>query len=354
MLIANPIYDTVFKYLMEDSRVARLIISTIIDAEIDELVFTPRERTAHIPSLGVTVFRLDFSAVIRTVEGERRNVLIELQKADGGEDVRRFRRYLAENYYERPTPFPGSHKTLTGECFGGTPAHDAKVVDKQTKAGPVPVKTDPPEKAILPIISIYILGETLPALKGYSAIKVKRRYLDAVTGEEITKRVPFIESLTHDSYVVQLSELNARRRNRLEQLLSLFEQVNMVEKQHLKEFTESLPKEFQPILERLIRAALDRRILEEMIVEDDVLTQWKEKERKFEQQLEEAKVREEEAKAREEEAKAREEEAKAREEEAKAREEEAKAREEVALAEIEELKRQLNLLDKKTTPKPTR
>ena len=347
MLIANPIYDTVFKYLMEDSRVARLIISTIIDAEIDELVFTPRERTAHIPSLGVTVFRLDFSAVIRTVEGERRNVLIELQKADGGDDVRRFRRYLAENYYDRSTPFPGSHKTLTGErfggtpfpeshktltgrrgaeCFGGTPSHDAKVVDKQTKAGPVPVKTDPPEKAILPIISIYILGETLPALKGYSAIKVKRRYLDAVTGEEITKRVPFIESLTHDSYVVQLSELNARRRNRLEQLLSLFEQVNMVEKQHLKEFTECLPKEFQPILERLIRAALDRRILEEMIVEDDVLTQWKEKERKFEQQLEEA----------------------------KAREEEAKAREEVALAEIEELKRQLNLLDKKTTPKPTR
>jgi len=340
MLIANPIYDTVFKYLMEDSRVARLIISTIIDAEIDELVFTPRERTAHIPSLGVTVFRLDFSAVIRTVEGERRNVLIELQKADGGEDVRRFRRYLAENYYERPTPFPGSHKTLTGECFGGTPAHDAKVVDKQTKAGPVPVKTDKPEKAILPIISIYILGETLPTLKGYSAIKVKRRYLDAVTGEEITKRVPFIESLTHDSYVVQLSELNARRRNRLEQLLSLFEQVNMVEKQHLKEFTECLPKEFQPILERLIRAALDRRILEEMIVEDDVLTQWKEKERKFEQQLEEAKAREEEERRQK--------------EEAKVREEEAKAREEVALAEIEELKRQLNLLDKKTTPKPTR
>jgi len=206
----------------------------------------------------------------------------------------------------------------------------------------------------LPIISIYILGETLPTLKGYSAIKVKRRYLDAVTGEEITKRVPFIESLTHDSYVVQLSELNARRRNRLEQLLSLFEQVNMVEKQHLKEFTECLPKEFQPILERLIRAALDRRILEEMIVEDDVLTQWKEKERKFEQQLEEAKAREEEERRQKEEAKVREEEAKAREEEAKAREEKAKAREEKALAEIEELKRQLNLLDKKTTPKPTR
>ena len=295
MLIANPIYDTVFKYLMEDNRVARLIISTIIEAEIDELVFTPRERTAHIPSLGVTVFRLDFSAVIRTAEGERRNVLIELQKADGGEDVRRFRRYLAENYYERSAPF-----------------HDAKVGDKQTETEPVPVMTYQPEKAVLPIISIYILGETLPALKGYSAIKVKHRYLDAVTGEEIAKRVSFIESLTHDSYVVQLSELNARRRNRLEQLLSLFEQVSLVEKQHLKEFSESLPKEFRPILDRLIRAALDRRVLEEMMVEDDVLTQWKEKERKFEQRIEEERRLKEEA-----------------------------------LAEIEELKCRLELLDKK-------
>jgi hypothetical protein len=253
-------------------------------------------------------------------------VLIELQKADGGEDVRRFRRYLAENYYERSAPF-----------------HDAKVEDKQAKAESVPVNADQSEKAVLPIISIYILGETLPALSGYSAIKVKRRYLDAVTGEEIVKRVAFIESLTHDSYVVQLSELNARRRNRLEQLLSLFEQVSLVEKQHLKEFTESLPKEFRPILDRLIRAALDRRVLDEMIVEDDVLTQWKEKERKFEQQIEEERrQKEEERRQKEEERRQKEEERRQKEEERRQKEEERRQKE-VALAEIEELKRQLKL-----------
>ena len=30
MLIANPIYDVVFKYLMEDSKIAKLVISSII------------------------------------------------------------------------------------------------------------------------------------------------------------------------------------------------------------------------------------------------------------------------------------------------------------------------------------
>ncbi len=39
-MIANPIYDTVFKYLMDDPRVAGVIISTIIGEEVEELVFS--------------------------------------------------------------------------------------------------------------------------------------------------------------------------------------------------------------------------------------------------------------------------------------------------------------------------
>ncbi|MCX6580294.1 MAG: hypothetical protein NT166_08920 [Candidatus Aminicenantes bacterium] len=44
MLIANPIYDTVFKYLMENLKVAKGIISTIIDEEILtlDLAWQPR------------------------------------------------------------------------------------------------------------------------------------------------------------------------------------------------------------------------------------------------------------------------------------------------------------------------
>ena len=41
MQIANPIYDVVFKYLMEDAKVAKLLISSIIGEEIEELDFRP-------------------------------------------------------------------------------------------------------------------------------------------------------------------------------------------------------------------------------------------------------------------------------------------------------------------------
>ena len=43
MHIANPIYDVVFKYLMDDNKIAKLIISSIISEEIEELVFKPLE-----------------------------------------------------------------------------------------------------------------------------------------------------------------------------------------------------------------------------------------------------------------------------------------------------------------------
>ncbi|MCP4402531.1 MAG: hypothetical protein GY801_35150 [bacterium] len=43
MHIANPIYDVVFKYLLEDNEIAKLLISTIISEEVVELVdFLPR------------------------------------------------------------------------------------------------------------------------------------------------------------------------------------------------------------------------------------------------------------------------------------------------------------------------
>ena len=43
--IANPIYDVVFKYLMEDNAIAKLVISSIIGEEIIELEPKPQERT---------------------------------------------------------------------------------------------------------------------------------------------------------------------------------------------------------------------------------------------------------------------------------------------------------------------
>ncbi len=138
MLIANPIYDAVFKYLMDDLPVAKVILSTVVGREIEELEFKQRERSAQVASLGVTIFRLDFSAVIKTADGERKNVLIEIQKADSGEDIGRFRRYLAENYYTPPPPkMSKPPKGLPGEreshAFDGLP--EAR---SETTAGETP------------------------------------------------------------------------------------------------------------------------------------------------------------------------------------------------------------------------
>ena len=77
MIIANPIYDTVFKYMMEDNTVAKLFVSSIIGENIVSLEPKPQEHTrekdkeknkGEIPNL--TVYRLDFSAKIKLSGGE--------------------------------------------------------------------------------------------------------------------------------------------------------------------------------------------------------------------------------------------------------------------------------------------
>lgn len=59
MQIANPIYDSVFKYLMEDNRIAKLYISKIIEEEIEELIFCPQEFSEKLEQFPITVYRLD-------------------------------------------------------------------------------------------------------------------------------------------------------------------------------------------------------------------------------------------------------------------------------------------------------
>jgi hypothetical protein len=335
MLIANPIYDAVFKYLMDDLPVAKVIISTIIGQEIEELQFKQRERSAQVAALGVSVFRLDFSAVVKTADGQRRNVLIEIQKADSGSDIPRFRRYLAENYY---TPASRSSQRMGDD---DPDAPDA--LDDQERASTL----DQSHAPLLPIITIYILGYSLKHLRGRSGVLIRRTYHDLITGEEFPCREDFIELLTHDSYVIQLSELKQRRRTKLERLLALFEQMHLQANAHLKEFQDDLPEEFQVVLDRLYQAALDKRLREEMALEDEVLELWKRTERCHAQALDEARKREEEARKQadeerrlREEAGKREEEARQREDEARRHAEEERRLKEEALAELARLRGQ--------------
>ena len=109
MRIANPMYDAVFKHLLEDPASAKLIVGAILGEEIESLEMAPQEAAVQVGSpqpaapegTSFTVLRVDFAATVRTAAGEHLRVLIEVQKARYSNDVMRFRRYLGMHYADQ-------------------------------------------------------------------------------------------------------------------------------------------------------------------------------------------------------------------------------------------------------------
>jgi hypothetical protein len=262
MHIANPIYDVVFKYLMEDNKIAKLMLSSIIGEEIEELTFLPQEFIMDMDKTGkkrrkkiktsLTVYRLDFSAKIQTAEGLKQ-VLIELQKAKFPTDIMRFRRYLGEQF---------SNKANT---------QSVKVGTRVRKTG-------------IPLISIYFLGHKLDHTTA-GAIKISRQYEDLMTGEIITTKEDFIESLTLDSYVIQIPYISDKRRNDLEILLRIFDQSQAIDKDtHILSVEESdFPEKYRPIIRKLRQAIETAEIKKTMVLEDGIIDELEDKEREIEE-----------------------------------------------------------------------
>jgi hypothetical protein len=205
MVIANPIYDVVFKRMMENEKVAKFFIGTLLDTTIETIEVKPQEFTYTDELAGLAVFRLDFIATIKTEAGELKKVLIEIQKAKNQIDLMRFRNYLAEQY---------------------------KKEDLLNN-----------EKVILPITTIYILGFTLPDIET-PCIKVERNYKDLINNITIEKKSDFVEKLTHDCFIVQVDRITNRYQTRLDKLLSIFEQRHFTdETKVVKEFKHQLDNE---------------------------------------------------------------------------------------------------------------
>ncbi len=238
MRVANPIYDVVFKYLMGDMHIAKLILSKILDQEIETLEFKPTEFRKKI-GLNLTVFRIDFSAVLLQADGSRKLALIEIQKAKLPTDIMRFRKYLGGHYQDPNNVYP------TDDNAG--------------------------EKA-LPIICIYFLGHPLQYTES-PVVKVQRSYIDAATQEELAHKEEFIESLTHDSYIIQIPRLRKKRRNDLEILLSIFDQSQQTsDSRHFLNLNEeAYPEKFRIVIRRLLKAAVEEDVCETMDLEDDIL-----------------------------------------------------------------------------------
>ncbi|MDA3941686.1 MAG: hypothetical protein PF693_20645 [Spirochaetia bacterium] len=251
MRVANPIYDVVFKYLIGDMKIAKLILSSILGTEIEELEFAPTELQTRIKNdhRNFTVFRIDFTARLRYPDGKSELVIIEIQKAKFHTDIMRFRRYLGTQYQNKENVY----------------------TDKKGKTKPLPIKT------------IYFLGTKLEHTDA-PIIKVKRKYFDGITNEPIINPETFIESLTHDSYVIQIPSLKEERRNKLEILLSIFDQRQRDQDAHylnLKE--EDFPEEFRPVIRRLLQAGQEKEVYDVMIVEDEILDELAELERSIEE-----------------------------------------------------------------------
>jgi hypothetical protein len=236
--IANPVYDTVFKYLMEDNAVAKLMVSSIIGEKVVQLEPKPQEKTTSKEPTGtstITVMRMDFAAKIKTATGHK-IVIIEMQKASLPTDIMRFRRYLGEQYSDESNRTPPSEG---GEA--------------------------------MQLYTIYFLGEGL-GIRGIPVLCISPEIRDVATNTIISEKNEFIDSLNHKSWVVQIDCLKERRRNELEQLLSVFDQSNRTSDIHIMNVCEEdFPEKFRPVIRRLKAAASSEEVKKQMKEEDEFL-----------------------------------------------------------------------------------
>ena len=249
--IANPMYDAVFKYLMDDEASARLLVGAVLGEEVESLQALPQERAGRpspAAALGeppsgelLTVRRVDFAATVRTASGDRLRVLVEVQKARFTDEVMRFREYLGRHYADRANYDEGAD---------GRRRHR-------------------------PLRAIYILGECLPRTEA-TVLQVSREYLDGVTGQRLSEREEFVEALSHDCWVVQVPLLASRRRTDLERLLSVFDQELQVagDRRVLEVDAGEVPERYAPVLRRLAGAATSVEVSDSMALEDEVSETW--------------------------------------------------------------------------------
>ena len=243
--IANPIYDSVFKFMMDDERVARIILSALLKKDVVAVEMKQQEY-AGLTKRNISMFRLDFNAKVRNEDGSESIVLIELQKTWLVTETLRFRQYLASQYNDKRN---------------------------------VPEREVNPKGFAYPMVAIYILGHKLGDLEE-PVVYVKRNYLD-YDSNPIVNGVPdpFVESLTHDSIIVQIPYLKGRLRNKLERVLQVFDQEYCVEgNEHFMEMDESLFEgdEFF-VLNRLVMAGGTPEVKRAMEVEDEILSEIEER-----------------------------------------------------------------------------
>ena len=234
MIVANPIYDIVFKYLMEDERVARTILSALLKKDVVAVQMRPHEYSDGNRDT-LSVFRVDFSATIRQDDGSEKLILIELQKTWLDTETLRFRQYLGVHYSNPRNMAEDGHA--------------------------------------IPMVAVYLLGHKVGDIEE-PVLYVNHQSYD-YNGKLVTKGMPdpFVESLTHNSIIVQIPRLHGKINNRLDAVLSIFDQTQRDSEDNRLLKIDEAPYEddtdMQRILHRLTMAAADADMRHRMNVEDE-------------------------------------------------------------------------------------
>lgn len=236
--IANPIYDSVFKYLMEDERIAKIILSALLKREVESVEVRRNEYTNGTRDK-VSMFRIDFGAQIRQEDGTLHLVLIELQKTWLETETLRFRQYLGAHY-----------------------ANPENILQENN-----------PDGFAIPMVTVYLLGHRVGNIE--EPVLYINHKAFSYQGEEVSKGMPdpFVESLVHDCIIVQIPLLHGQINNKLDKVLSVFDQ-------HLKEGSNRQvltldedryadDNDMVYLLRRLLAAASDTKLRHDMNVEDE-------------------------------------------------------------------------------------
>ena len=284
MLIANPIYDAVFKFFMEDPEVAKRLISNIIGKEVIALMPKPQEISTYSKKRDLALLRLDYAAVICDSVGAEHKVIIELQKAEKWVDIQRFRRYLGENLIGTPDNTDENIAENIGET------------KREQQA----------EEQVLPIICVYFLGFKLEGIPTpYPVLRSEGLLIDEVTHtpiaeQEAAKNNDFIRLLTHTSYFIQIPYLPKTSQNLLLKRLSAFGQYEILpDKKWQKEFEnwESIEDyDLRMFIRRLWLGIQSREVQEEVRAEQEIDRRFDTIERKLER-AEQGKAQAEQGKA---------------------------------------------------------
>ena len=258
--VFNPIYDTVFKYLMEDKRVAKVLLSGILSKNIIDVAIKSHEHIVHRGD-DLQLLRIDFAATIENLDGTKETATIELQKASEPEEVMRFRRY-----------------------FGIQMASDdnADAIIKHHRD-----KDKTPYQILKPrhIYGIFILGHSLGKDYEYPLIKGRTVFTDEDDNVlNFRTKSEFINGMTYDLYIIQIPHLPERPKRPLEKMLRAFDQRYKVEGNakfvDLNE-DEDDSSDFNIILRRLFHATVNEQLRGDLDYEDSLIRQalWEKAER---------------------------------------------------------------------------